>query len=176
MKDVILTLIRFWELGALGFEWLLKWFAASTLFILMSVTCIDVLGRYLFDRPLVGSVEITELLLGCLIFSAMPLITWRKEHIVVDLIDNLFSPGIQKIRDMFFDLCIGCSLLVIGMKVWNLADRAASYEEVTEYLEIPVAYFIQFIAVSCFLTAITAFVLVITRLVDKKYDNQESPA
>ena len=123
MKDVTIKIIHLWELGALGFEWLLKWFAASTLFVLMSVTCVDVIGRYLFDSPLMGSVEITELLLACLIFSAMPLITWRKEHIVVDLIDNMFPPMIQKLRDMFFDLCIGGSLLVIGMKVWSLADR-----------------------------------------------------
>ncbi|MRI33627.1 TRAP transporter small permease [Endozoicomonas sp. OPT23] len=173
MKETVITLIRFWELGAMRFEWLLKWFAASVLFFLMVVTCIDVLGRYLFDSPLIGSVEITELLLGCLIFSAMPLITWRKEHIVVDLIDNLFPEGLKKVRDMFFDLCIGSSLAVIGMKVWGLADRAAGYEEVTEYLEIPVSYFIHFIAASCFLTSVTAFVLVITRLVDKEYENQE---
>ncbi|MGY0217493.1 TRAP transporter small permease [Endozoicomonadaceae bacterium StTr2] len=173
MKSTVIMVVRLWEQAAMRFEWLLKWFAAAVLFVLMMVTCVDVLGRYLFDSPLVGSVEITELLLGCLIFSALPLITWRKEHIIVDLVDNMIPSRVKKLRDMFFNLCISGSLFIIGGKVWQLAGRAANYEEVTEYLEIPVSYFIYFIAVSCFLTAITALVLVITRLVDKEYENQE---
>ena len=45
--------------------------AALVLFCLMSLTTVDVIGRYFFNRPLRGAFEITELLLLTLIFAAI---------------------------------------------------------------------------------------------------------
>lgn len=172
MPKSIITLTRCWEFGAQHLDRLLKWAAALILFSLMTITCIDVLGRYLFDSPLVGSVEITELLLGSLIFATLPLITWRKEHISVDLTDSVIPAKVKRLRDAMFNVLVGFSLFTIGFKVWDLAGRSYRYEEVTEYLEIPVYYFIYFLAVSCWLTAITSLVLIVTQIFNKDYENQ----
>src|SRR5712691_5124568 len=46
--------------------------AAGLLFFLMALTTADVIGRYIFNWPLRGAFEITELLLLTLIFAGLP--------------------------------------------------------------------------------------------------------
>ncbi|MBV1839571.1 TRAP transporter small permease [Photobacterium ganghwense] len=173
MKQGIHFFTQCWEWGARHLDRLLKRVAALLLFGLMTITCVDVVGRYFFDMPLTGSVELTELLLGSLIFATLPLITWRKEHISVDLTDSIIPTGVKRVRDALFSLAVAFSLVTIGIKIWDLAVRSQRYGEITEYLEIPLYYFIYFLAISCWLTAVTSLVLCITQFCGKQYDNQE---
>ncbi|WCE30897.1 TRAP transporter small permease [Vibrio sp. SCSIO 43137] len=173
MRASVLWFTKSWEYCAQLLDTALKLFASAALMFMMTLTCVDVAGRYLFDKPVTGSVELTEILLGSLVFLTMPLVTWRKEHISVDLTDSIIPRGIKNIRDMGFDIAVAASLSVIGVKVWDLGDRAFRYGEMTEYLEIPTYYFVYFLAISCWLTALTSLVLVITRLYNKEYNNQK---
>lgn len=168
----IKILVQRWEWGARYADSFFRLLSAILLFSLMIITCIDVVGRYVFSRPLTGSVEITEIILGCLIFSTLPLITWRKEHISVDLIDSVLSVRMKQFRDSIFYIVVAMSLFVIGLKVWDLAARSQRYQEVTENLEIPMYYFIYFLSISCWFTAVTAIVLIIAQICNKQYDNQ----
>ncbi|MFV0574097.1 MAG: TRAP transporter small permease [Vibrio sp.] len=172
MKSIFNMLLHLWENGALAVDQVLKLCACLLLMAMMLLTCIDVIGRYIFERPVTGSVELTELFLGGLIFTTMPLITWRKEHICVDLADSMLPAYVKRIRNIGFDIVVALSLFVIGQKVWELSDRALRYGEVTEYLEIPTHYFVYFLAISCWLTATTSVVLVTTRIYKKEYHNQ----
>ncbi|GLO61318.1 hypothetical protein MACH09_18260 [Vibrio sp. MACH09] len=173
MRASVLWLTKSWEYCAQLLDNTLKLFACAALMLMMTLTCIDVVGRYLLEMPVMGSVELTEILLGSLVFLTMPLVTWRKEHISVDLTDSIIPRNIKNIRDMGFDVVVAISLAVIGSKVWELGDRALRYEEMTEYLEIPTYYFVYFLAISCWLTAITSLVLVVTRIYNKEYNNQK---
>lgn len=173
MRSSVLWFTKSWEYCAQLLDTTLKLLTCFTLMAMMFLTCIDVVGRYLFEMPVMGSVELTEILLGSLVFLTMPLVTWRKEHISVDLTDSIIPRRIKNIRDMGFDVVVALSLVVIGIKVWDLGDRALRYGEMTEYLEIPTHYFVYFLALSCWLTAITSLVLVVTRIFNKEYNNQK---
>lgn len=173
MRSSVLWFTKSWEYCAQLLDTTLKLLASITLMFMMLLTCLDVIGRYLFEAPVTGSVELTEILLGSLVFLTMPLVTWRKEHISVDLTDSIIPRGIKNIRDMGFDVVVAGSLAVIGIKVWELGDRALRYGEMTEYLEIPTYYFVYFLAISCWLTALTSLVLVVTRIFNKEYKNQK---
>ena len=61
--------------------------AAALMFCLMLLTCVDVVGRYFFNKPVTGGFELTEMLLAALIFAGLPLVTLRGDHITVDLFD-----------------------------------------------------------------------------------------
>lgn len=175
MITMLKTLFRYWEHSAQYLYHLFGLFACLQLLALMSVTCVDVVGRYIFGSPLVGSVELTELLLGSLIFTSLPLVTWRKEHISVDLMEGLMNHRVRSLRDVLFNIAIAISLFAIGDKVWQLATRSHRYEEVSEYLELPIYYLIYFLAITCWLTAITCVVLILTHLFDKHYPTQGRP-
>ena len=49
------------------------------------------LGRYVLNKPLTGGFELTEMMLAALIFCGLPLVSQRREHIVIDTFDPLMS-------------------------------------------------------------------------------------
>ena len=55
------------------------------------MTTADVIGRYIFNWPLRGAFEITELLLLTLIFAGLPLASRADEHVTLDFIDMVLS-------------------------------------------------------------------------------------
>ena len=131
--------------------------AAITLFALMLITVVDVTGRYVFNHPLTGSTELTEMAVGIVVFSVFPIISWRREHIVVDIFDRFFSPKLDFIRTILINVASAAGLFFIGKRIVVLANRSLGYGEVSEYLAIPTGWMIYFIGIMCW---ITTFLLV----------------
>ena len=127
--------------------------AAATLFSLMLFTCFDVVGRYVFNSPLTGATELTEIAIAIIVFSSLPVISWRNEHIAVDMLDR-FVKGRWHIAQLFLvnNIC-AIALLFLGQRIYVLADRSLGYGELSEYLEIPTGYVSGFIAIMCWITA-----------------------
>src|SRR5690606_41829295 len=69
----------------------LKAIAVVSLCGMSLLTVIDAAGRYLLNRPIIGSVELVELLMIAVIFSRVPLMTRARGHITVDGLTQLFS-------------------------------------------------------------------------------------
>jgi len=72
--------------------------AAALMFCLMLLTCVDVVGRYFFNKPVTGGFELTEMLLAALIFAGLPLVTLRGDHITVDLFDPVTPDWLFRIQ------------------------------------------------------------------------------
>ena len=96
-----------WLDRALGFS------AAVLLFCLMMLTTADVVGRYIFNWPIRGAFEITELLLLTLIFAGLPLASRADEHVTLDFIDMLLGNSCRLRLRRFVDLF--CGLLFLGL-------------------------------------------------------------
>ncbi|MGI9464170.1 MAG: TRAP transporter small permease [Aestuariivirgaceae bacterium] len=127
--------------------------AATALFALMVMTFFDVILRSVFNDPVESATEMTRLFMAIVVFSALPVISWRGEHIVVDLLDPLFGARLARVRDAVINLVSGIVLFWPAVRVWQLAGRARAYGDVTEYLNIPQFYIAYFIAIATFLTA-----------------------
>jgi TRAP-type C4-dicarboxylate transport system permease small subunit len=127
--------------------------AAATLFALMVMTFLDVMLRSIFNNPIEAATELTRLFMAIMVFSSLPVISWNNGHIVVDLLDSWFGETASRIRDGVINLACGVALAWPALRVWQLADRARQYGDVTEYLQIPQFYIAYFIAVSTFITA-----------------------
>ena len=118
------------------------------------MTCIDVVGRYLFNAPLNGATELTRLLMAGIIFAALPAVGLREDHVTVDLIDPIFPKFLLRVRQFFINFISMVILTVVSWRVWLLAKRAEQYGDRTEFLQIPVAPFVFFIAAMCALAAV----------------------
>ncbi|HPY41926.1 MAG TPA: TRAP transporter small permease [Thiolinea sp.] len=129
--------------------------AGSALMLMMVITCIDVIGRYIFNKPLVGSVEMIEVLLGIMIFTALPVISWRNEQVVVDILDPFVPAFPNLIRNLLFNVVTAIALVIVGKHIWALGARANSHGELTEYLHLPVGTLICFFGLMCWFTAVT---------------------
>jgi len=133
-------------------EFILNSVSGLGLIILTIITCIDVTGRYFFNSPLPGSTELTEVILGIVVFSSLPMICWKNENIVVDILDRVFSILIRNMLLIIINLLISTSLFYLGNKLLILASRADKYGQITEHLEIQTSYFLYFMASICYFT------------------------
>jgi len=128
-------------------------FACIALFALMVMTACDVILRSFFNAPIEAAAELTRILMVAVVFSVMPHISARGEHIEVDLTDSFISQlGLERVRDTALYLICGLMLFWPINRVWTLSKRLYDYGDVTEYLAIPQYYATGFIAISLSLT------------------------
>ncbi len=132
----------------------LSTFAALVLGGVMMVSVVDVAGRYVFNRPLPGSSEITEILMAILIYAGLPLVGLRRAHIVVDLLDSLTPPRVVRIRDAIVGIISCFMIALIAWRLWAYADQIRSSKDVTEYLKLPLAPFAYAMSVLAAVSAV----------------------
>ena len=138
--------------------------SAAILFCLMVMTFADVILRSAFNNPIESATELTRLFMAIVVFAALPMVTWKGSHIVVDLMDPIFTRRLAHIRDILIDLICGFVILWPAKRVFDLAERARDYGDTTEYLGMPQHYAGWFIAAFAFLTAIVFILRGLTRL------------
>jgi TRAP-type C4-dicarboxylate transport system permease small subunit len=117
----------------------LGYFAAAVLFLMMIVTAVDVVGRYFFNKPLAGGFEITEIGLALLIYCALPLVSARREHIVIDTFDVFMSQGVKTFLNRLSDVVCFVALSGVGYILFKRAVRVAEYGDTTHVLLLPLA-------------------------------------
>ena len=61
--------------------------ASLALLGMVLLTCVDVIGRYVLNRPITGAFELDEMSMGALVFASLPLVSLRRQHVTVDLLD-----------------------------------------------------------------------------------------
>jgi TRAP-type C4-dicarboxylate transport system permease small subunit len=129
------------------------WIAAFVLFLLMLMTFADVVLRSVLNNPIESATELTRFFMAIVVFSSLPMVSWKGRHIVVDLMDPFFSRRMAKARDVFIDLFCGIILLWPAKRVFDLAERARDFGDITEYLGFPQHIIGWFISLSAFVTA-----------------------
>lgn len=133
------------------------WMAALALFVLMGMTFLDVIMRSAFDNPFESGTELTRIFMAIIVFASLPVVSWKGRNIIVDLMDPLFNRTLARIRDTLIDLICGAVLIWPAIRVWELAERARSFGDVTEYMAFPQFIPGWFIA---FFTLVTALAFI----------------
>jgi TRAP-type C4-dicarboxylate transport system permease small subunit len=128
--------------------------AAILLFGLMMITTVDVIGRYIFNWPLRGAFEITELLLLALIFAGLPLVSRADEHVTLDFIDAALGKRGRTLLRRLVNIVCGLIILGLAWRVLVKAGKIAGYGDTTDVLRIPVGPFVYFMALMVAITAI----------------------
>jgi TRAP-type C4-dicarboxylate transport system permease small subunit len=103
--------------------------AGVMILIMMVVTTIDVIGRDVFNMPLFGAFEMTEILMGLVIFAGMPGTTAAREHITVNLIENFVSRRVRFLQTGLGDVLCAA---VAGIMAWRIFWRGLGLIEAHE--------------------------------------------
>ncbi len=131
--------------------------AALALASMMFLMLVDVTGRYVFNSPVPGAGEMIELLLGVVVFAALPLVTAANEHIRLDYFDKILAGRLQPLVRALVDLVSGG---VMGLLAWRLIARTQTimrYGDTTPFLNVPITPVAIFISVCAAASALIFF-------------------
>ena len=120
--------------------------ASAILMVLMCLTFVDVVARYVFNRPLRGGFEITELLLLVLIFAGLPLVSHADEHVTMDFIDHLLGERARRALARAVHAIVAALMFFMTWQVWIKAGRISGYGDATDVLRILYGPFVYFMA------------------------------
>ena len=124
------------------------------LMLLMMLTVADVVSRYMFNWPIRGAFEVTELMLLVLIFAGLPLVSHADEHVTMDFIDRVLPPRARRWLERAVQAGCGLFLGLLAWLVWLKADRIRAYGDATDVLRILYGPFVYFMAVMIGLAAL----------------------
>jgi TRAP-type C4-dicarboxylate transport system permease small subunit len=143
------------------FELVLGSAAAVALAFIMLLTCADVAGRYVMNSPVPGGLEVTELVMGALIFTSLPLVTLRNQQVTVDLFEP-FIPRLAKPVLHWLNHAIGCiCLAVISWRLWVKAGQMLSGGDTTAVLQIKVWPLVYYMSLQAVITALVLLLILI---------------
>lgn len=147
---------------------LLAWVGSIALVCMMTLTTADVVGRYLFNSPILGVFEITEFLVLILIFSFIGYAQTNKAHVSVDLLVAQLPRQWQIWMDLFTHLIC---LFLMALITWMGIRRGLELMAVggaSPNLKVPVYPFVFFLALGCAVLCIQYLVDLIRLLADLK--------
>lgn len=125
--------------------------------VLMFLVFTDVVGRYLFSKPIFGAYELVEVLMGGLIFAGMPLVSRSKAHISVDFISASLPDRLKPVQSILVNLLCALTAMVMSWRIWVYGDRLSRVRETTLELQIPRGLIAQTMAVMLALTTLAFF-------------------
>jgi TRAP-type C4-dicarboxylate transport system permease small subunit len=128
--------------------------ASVVLLAMMLLTVVDVVARYIFNRPLRGAFEVTELMLLVLIFAGLPLVSFADEHAVMDFIDRVVGRRGARVVERAVQVVNAAFMFLLCWLVWLKADKIWAYRDATDVLRIVYGPFVYFMAVTLALAGV----------------------
>jgi TRAP-type C4-dicarboxylate transport system permease small subunit len=127
------------------------------LFFMMALTFADVVGRYVFNSPITGALELTEFAMAIVIFLGLTLLSTEEGHVTVDLFDNFIPDKIKAVQTVIVNIISAVIVGVISWQLWVKAAETAEYGDITQFLRMPLAPLLYFMSI---MTGIASIVMV----------------
>jgi TRAP-type C4-dicarboxylate transport system permease small subunit len=93
-----------------------RYVCASLLFVMMALGTVDVLGRYLFNKPILGTLEIFEILLPAIVLLGLGYTQENRAHVRMSILVSHLSFRTQTVLNL---LTNGCALLISALILWR---------------------------------------------------------
>jgi TRAP-type C4-dicarboxylate transport system permease small subunit len=127
---------------------------------IVSLTVVDVLLRVFFNSPILGSTEITEYMMICLILGT-GLCALRGRQIKMDMIVDRFKPRAQAYVDSFTNLL---TLGIFGILCWTIFQEGLTLQKlklISSILKIPTFPFYLVLSIGLGILCLALVVLVV---------------
>ncbi len=104
----------------------------------VAMTGVSVLGRHLFDAPIPGDYEITELACGVAVFAFFPYCHMKNSNIVVEFFTGRMRPRVRMALDTAHSLAFTAVAALITWRLFVGGMHKFEDGETTLFLGIPV--------------------------------------
>ncbi len=153
---------------SMGIIDIVSFVSLMTIVVMMMLTTADVILRYLFDRPILGSMEMTELLMVSVAGLSLAWCTLKSGHIRVDIITNMFSKKTNKTIDVINYILTGIICAFIVPALINRYIEGEKLDIRTYVLRIPEGPFVLLLTFGYFLTFLVLIVKTVKSIVEEK--------
>lgn len=135
-----------------GTNTLIRWInyvGAGFLFLMVCLIFVDVILRYFFHRPIIGDVELTQLMLVIVVFLGVAYAQLRQRHVAVELfVIGLPQKGRVIVNSISYILSIG----LISLIIWGSSSNALWLKDLgtdSGMLRLPIYFFAFLIPFGC---------------------------
>lgn len=135
---------------------LLAYLGGIALLWLMGLTVVAVVMRYVFNAPILGAQDISELSLVLVVFFALAHCGWTGGHVAVDLIGTVLKPETLRWTDSLVRAISGLLFVYVTWQTVRQGLDALEFGEASNLVEIP---HFPFFLVVAFGSAVYALVL-----------------
>lgn len=121
-----------------------RWLGSAGMYILMLlvfITFADVFLRYMFNSPLNGSIEITEMLMSIVLFSSVAFTYWKRGHVSMDIVTGKLSELGQNRLGVVTTLW---SLVVVAFCILCMHRYASTTSDLTSVWNVSYKPFIYY--------------------------------
>ncbi len=154
------------------FSYIFSRIGCLALMIMMCLTVVDVVGRYVFSAPILGAFELISFLVSIMIFSFLGYAQSQNAHVTVDILVNTFPRKAQSVVDLF-NSAIGLIMMVlISWKGFEKAFESLESGDKPMNLPIPDYPFVYFMALGCAILCIE-FIRDILRTYSKNLSHKD---
>ena len=126
-----------------------EWLGLAALLVMMTVTCIDVVGSKIFRLPLLGSIDMVQLSQIVAISFAAGMAQILGRHVQVEFVYNLLPRRAQAVIDSIWPLLSLGLFIVVIWRLWVLGNSFKTTGEYTATAYIPLYPFAYAIALAC---------------------------
>ncbi len=117
----------------------------AAMLVIVFIVVADVTLRYVFDSPILGSLDLTTLMLVVIIFSGVGYTAHMKRHVTVDVVVSKLGPRTCAIIESITGIMVA---VLLGLIIWSSllqANVLRVQTAVTEELRIPLFPFELFL-------------------------------
>jgi TRAP-type C4-dicarboxylate transport system permease small subunit len=130
------------------------------LFLMMIFIAVDVVGRYILNMPIPGSIDFVTVMMVLLVFPAFGYLTSQDGHVRTDILFDRLSKRWQGIFDIVNSLLsiflIVCITWQLGARAWSIIRNPPGIS--TSYFQWPHLPFIILAAVGMGLMTLEMFI------------------
>lgn len=137
-----------------GLETVLNLVSSTVLFLLMFYVTAEVFMRYLFNHPLPGHLELTQLLIAPSVFLALSYVQNHRGHVGMDMLRDRLS---ERARHVVDAITLAVALVAFGILTyfsWVEARTAWEMGDVTPTAYIPTWWSKMAVPVGCALLSV----------------------
>lgn len=142
---------------------LLEALIALVLFAIMVLTGVDVVGRYVFNRPVAGADELIAAGMALLIFASLPIVTLKSEQITIDTAVGLLSGPAKEIQSRLANLVGAVVLGYLAWRLFGMGEKMVRTGEHSSLLHIPYGVLSYVLAAMAAVSALVTLSLVLRR-------------
>lgn len=144
------TKIPAFEKGITAISNVLNIIGMALLFVMMVMGAADVIGRYVFNRPITGTMERGEVLLAIIVFFGWGYTHINRGHVNVELFLKRFPPRAKAISNFVTTFL---SLVFFGLIIWQAIVSSQLYAKGGRLIYVihwPLAPFHYLVSVGAF--------------------------